>query len=90
MSGGGGKSVIDEWIAHEEAEEEARKPKFKRNEQGYMRQVGLKYEFDCPECSANNPWDQGFNEGDEVTCHYCGQDLKVVAFETKRVKWKLL
>jgi hypothetical protein len=28
--------------------------------------------FDCVECSANNPVDDGFGPGDEVTCYYCG------------------
>lgn len=34
-------------------------------------------EFDCPECSAHNPWDDGFTFGDEVFCSWCGCRLKV-------------
>lgn len=29
-------------------------------------------EFDCGSCNANNPWPDGFKDGDEVICHYCG------------------
>lgn len=29
-------------------------------------------EFDCPECSAHNPYDDGFSVGDEVFCSWCG------------------
>lgn len=36
-------------------------------------------EFDCPECSANNPYDEGFRVGDEVVCQYCGQPWRVRA-----------
>lgn len=38
-------------------------------------------EFDCPECTAHNPWDDGFSVGDEVFCNWCGCRLIV-----KRVK----
>ncbi len=34
-------------------------------------------EFECPLCSANNPCDDGFGEGDELRCCYCGQDFRV-------------
>jgi len=34
-------------------------------------------EFDCPECVANNPLDDGFKVGDEVQCMYCGLSFKV-------------
>lgn len=33
-------------------------------------------EFECPECSAYNPYDDGFGDGEEVLCNYCGQELK--------------
>jgi hypothetical protein len=33
------------------------------------------HEFDCPECSANNPYDDGFAAGDVVLCSYCGEEL---------------
>lgn len=80
----------DQSYAALEAEEDDAKPQQKRDKNGVMRTVGKKYEFDCPECNANNPWDEGFQEDDEVQCHYCAQDLRVVAFEPNRIKWKML
>ena len=32
-------------------------------------------DFDCPACDANNPYDDGFGDGDEVRCFYCGQEF---------------
>jgi hypothetical protein len=34
-------------------------------------------EFNCPECTAHNPYDQGFKLGDEITCFYCGLVFEV-------------
>jgi len=34
-------------------------------------------EFECPECNANNPVSDGFEEGSEVQCFYCGVEFKV-------------
>ncbi len=34
-------------------------------------------EFDCPNCDANNPYDDGFKHGDEIRCYYCGTMYKV-------------
>lgn len=34
-------------------------------------------EFDCPDCVANNPLDDGFKIGDEIQCMYCGVSFKV-------------
>ena len=34
-------------------------------------------EFECPECNANNPVSDGFDEGSEVQCFYCGVEFKV-------------
>lgn len=36
-------------------------------------------EFDCPTCSAHNPWDDGFAPGETLFCAYCGAVLKVRA-----------
>lgn len=69
-------------------EDESKKPKFKRDKNGMMRQVGLRYEFDCPECDANNPHDDGFKGGDEIRCNYCGQDYLVVELGDNRFKFK--
>jgi len=35
-------------------------------------------EFHCPSCDANNPYDDGFRAGDEVSCHYCGCHFEVI------------
>ncbi len=43
--------------------------------------AGLKggrfFEFDCPECSAHNPYADGFRVADEVLCFYCGISYQV-------------
>jgi transcription elongation factor Elf1 len=33
-------------------------------------------EFECPDCNAHNPADDGFTVGDEVLCCYCGMEFK--------------
>jgi transcription elongation factor Elf1 len=71
-------------------DDESKSPRLKRDKNGVMRQVGLKYEFDCPDCSANNPWDEGFKDGSEVICHYCGQEFRVQAIDEKRFKFRAL
>lgn len=43
-------------------------------------------EFDCPECSANNPCDDGFRGGDEIVCQYCGLPWRVRAQDDGRFK----
>lgn len=45
-------------------------------------------DFDCPDCAANNPYDDGFGDGDEVRCFYCGQDFAVVVTEAGRLRLK--
>jgi DNA-directed RNA polymerase subunit RPC12/RpoP len=45
--------------------------------------------FDCVDCNANNPVDDGFGAGDEVTCHYCGSSFRVVNVNGK-LKFKQL
>ncbi|MCK6550921.1 hypothetical protein L6R52_34100 [Myxococcota bacterium] len=34
-------------------------------------------EFECPECTAHNPYGKGFTIGDEIFCSYCGQTFLV-------------
>lgn len=34
-------------------------------------------EFECPECTAHNPYGKGFTVGDEVFCSFCGQTFLV-------------
>jgi len=36
----------------------------------------VKKDFDCPLCSANNPYDDGIKIGDEIRCFYCGAEFK--------------
>jgi hypothetical protein len=43
-------------------------------------------DFDCPTCSANNPYDDGFADGDEVLCYYCGAEFKVMVNEEGRLR----
>lgn len=43
------------------------------------RQKTIWTEFDCPECSANNPFDEGFRHNDELVCQYCGLPWRVKA-----------
>ncbi|HEY3448003.1 MAG TPA: hypothetical protein VGK67_16725 [Myxococcales bacterium] len=45
----------------------------------------VKKDFDCPECSANNPYEDGIREGSEVRCYYCGCEFRA---EIRDGKWK--
>jgi hypothetical protein len=47
-----------------------------------------KKDFDCPSCSANNPYDDGIYPGDEVTCYYCGQVFNVEKGSDGRWKFR--
>ena len=38
-------------------------------------------EFDCPACSAHNPFDDGFGNNDEVLCNWCGIEFKALVDE---------
>jgi uncharacterized Zn-finger protein len=44
------------------------------------------YEFDCPNCDANNPMNDGFRHGDEVICLYCGLEFKVQTISEDKFK----
>jgi hypothetical protein len=46
-------------------------------------------EFDCPECSAHNPWEDGFTVGDELFCSWCGAVLKVKRFPDDPERYRL-
>lgn len=81
MSGGNRDSYM---------EEDEEKPRLRRGKDGFMRRDDLKYEFDCPECDANNPWPDGFADQGEVQCHYCGEDLLVTFLDNKRMKFKVI
>ena len=45
-------------------------------------------DFECPSCSANNPYDDGFTAGDEVRCYYCGAEFKVELRDDGRFKYR--
>jgi DNA-directed RNA polymerase subunit RPC12/RpoP len=47
-------------------------------------------EFDCPECSANNPYDDGFVAGDEIRCYYCGEEFLVDVNLDGKWKFRLM
>ena len=42
-------------------------------------------EFECPTCSANNPFTE-FGNGDEVICGYCGQSFDAIVNDDGRLK----
>jgi hypothetical protein len=45
-------------------------------------------DFDCPDCAANNPWDDGIGDGDEIRCYYCGQEYLAEVTDEGRLKLK--
>lgn len=47
-------------------------------------------EFDCPDCDANNPYDDGFGDGDEVRCFYCGEAFVAKVGDSGRLNLKSL
>lgn len=47
-------------------------------------------DFDCPVCNANNPYDDGFGNGAEVRCYYCGAEFKVLVGDGGRPRFKEL
>jgi hypothetical protein len=47
-------------------------------------------DFDCPDCAANNPYDDGFGHGEEVRCYYCGQDYRAEVTDAGRLKLRAL
>jgi DNA-directed RNA polymerase subunit RPC12/RpoP len=47
-------------------------------------------DFDCPECNANNPYDDKFGQGDEIRCFYCGGEFLVKVTDSGRLKLRLL
>jgi hypothetical protein len=59
------KGPADLFSIAEQEEEEARKDPARL---GTRRKFT---EFECPTCSANNPFEE-FGTGDEVICGYCG------------------
>jgi hypothetical protein len=54
-------------------------------DEGRTRRFG---DFDCPDCNANNPHDDGFGDGDEVRCYYCGQEFRALVSDQGRLRLK--
>jgi hypothetical protein len=46
-------------------------------------------EFECPTCSANNPFDE-FGNNDEVLCNWCGVQFKALVDDEGTLKLKEL
>ena len=57
------------------------------DELGRDRRFG---DFDCPDCNANNPYDDSFGDGDEVRCYYCGQEFRAEVNDSGRLRLKVL
>ncbi len=72
---------FDRQIDEEEyAEEEERKdPRIAGKKRRFS-------DFDCPDCDANNPYEDGFGDGDEIRCHYCGQEYRVQVSDEGRLR----
>lgn len=47
-------------------------------------------DFDCPDCAANNPYDDRFGDGDEVRCYYCGQEFRAQVTDAGRLRLKAI
>jgi len=45
-------------------------------------------DFDCPDCNANNPYDDGIKHGDEVRCYYCGADFKLRVDDNGKARFR--
>jgi hypothetical protein len=56
-------------------------------DEGAARRFG---DFDCPECAANNPYDDRFGDGDEIRCYYCGQEFRAQVSDAGRLKLKAI
>jgi transcription elongation factor Elf1 len=86
---GGGKGDDSYDYAKYTDDDDAR-PKVKRDKSGILRQEGRRYEFDCPDCDANNPWSDGFDDGADVRCHYCGLEFNVTFLERNKLKFRAI
>ena len=43
-------------------------------------------DFDCPDCNANNPYDDRFGDGDEIRCYYCGQEFRAEVNDSGKLR----
>ena len=69
---------LDDYSGHEEDE----KPTGK--DLGAKRKFD---EFECPACSANNPFDT-FGNGDDVLCNWCGMEFRAIVDDEGNLKLK--
>ncbi len=46
-------------------------------------------EFECPTCSANNPYEP-FGNNDEILCNWCGLQFKAIVDEEGNLKLREL
>ena len=44
-------------------------------------------EFECPACSAHNPFDT-FGNGDDVLCNWCGMEFRAIVDEEGTLRLK--
>ena len=44
-------------------------------------------EFECPACSANNPYDE-FGNNEEVLCNWCGVEFKALVDDEGNLRLK--
>jgi hypothetical protein len=77
--GGGGAMAIDQNYDEDDEKE--------GSAEGPNRRFG---DFDCPECAANNPYDDKFGNGEEIRCYYCGAEFLATVTEAGRLKLRLL
>jgi transcription elongation factor Elf1 len=47
-------------------------------------------DFDCPDCSANNPYDDTFGHGDEIRCYYCGQEFRAEVNDSGKLRLRVV
>lgn len=66
------------------------RPRLKRDRYGFLQASDKHFEFDCPECDANNPWPDGFGDGETIGCHYCGLELRVTFGDRGKFRLKAL
>jgi hypothetical protein len=55
--------------------------------EGRRRRFG---DFDCPDCNANNPYDDRFGDGDEIRCYYCGQEFRAEVNDSGRLRLRAI
>ena len=70
---------LDKFLTNEAEEDEARK------DPGRLGSRRKFDEFECPSCSAHNPY-ADFGSGESVVCGYCGQSFDVLVNDDGQLK----